>query len=164
VVLTTAQVVDDHGVGAAPWLIELHLNLSSQGLGHPDLEPDDASGWSVRIATDYPSIRASEWIAVRTPHGTPANPHHLLLAAMDLPPDWVAAARSTGQVTVVLGPCSIHWDEPQISIGPLGDELEDQVLEQDGCCCARITADDIVGLVNSHAFITSTLRVADDDD
>lgn len=162
VLLITAQVVDDHGEGAAPWLNELRLNLSAHGLGEPDL--DNASGWSVRIATDYPSTQASEWIAVRTPHGTPASPHHLLLAAMDLPPDWVAAARSTGHVTVVLGPCSIHWDEPQISIGPLGDELEDQVLDQDSCCCAQVTADDIVDLVNSHAFLTSTLRVAGHDD
>ncbi len=163
VLLITAQVVDDQGEGAAPWLNELHLNLSSQGLGHPELElDDDDAGWSVRIATDYPSARDSEWLAIRTPHSTPANPHHLLLAVMDLPPDWVAAARSTGQVTVVLGPCSIHWDEPQISIWPGGD-LQDQVLEGE-CCCEQVTADDIDDLVNSHAFLTSTLRVASLDD
>lgn len=161
VLLVTAHVIDDQGEGAAPWLNELHLTLSAQGLGDPDL--DGPNGWSVRIATDYPSTRSPEWIAIRTPHSTPVNPHHLLLAAMDLPPNWVATARSTGQVTVILGPCSAHWSDPQISIGPLVDDLADQALEAEGCYCARVTPDDIDDLVESHAFITSTLRLADHD-
>lgn len=161
--LVTARVIDDQGEGAAPWLNELRLNLSSQGLGNPGREIDEPDGWSVRIATDYPSTLSSEWIAVRTPHSTPGDPHHLLLAAMDLPPDWVAAARSTGQVAVVLGPCSAHWSDPQVSIGRLSDDLEDQALDHEGCYCARVTPDDIVDLVESYAFITSTLRVAGDD-
>jgi hypothetical protein len=161
--LITAQVIEDQGEGAVPWLNELHLNLSAQGLGHPDFEIDEPDGWSLRIATDYPSTRASEWIAIRTPHGTQGNPHHLLLAAMDLPPEWVAAARDAGHVTVILGPCTVHWGDPQISVGQLRDDLWEQVLEREECRCAQVTPDDVFDLVESHAFITSTLQLADHD-
>src|SRR5690606_15780211 len=61
-----AEVAEDHGQGAVPWLNELGLVLGGAGFCDGDEAPGLAEEWSVRLVEDYPSPLAPQWLSVRT--------------------------------------------------------------------------------------------------
>lgn len=169
VLLVTARVVEDHDQGARPWLSELELHLNGEGFGHPDsLTISSGNDWSLRIVTGYPSSLAPQWIALRTGHAENGTPRHLVLCALDLPTEWVEVARRDGQVAVVLGPCTAHWDIAPVP-GNLMDELDDLIDDSKTaapdaaaeCRCAALDADQIAEMVDAGAFVVGPVRVVD---
>ena len=162
--VVTARVAEDHGQGARPWLTELELHLSSEGLGHPDTMEGGECGWVLRV-----SAGSRPWIAIRTGPGENGAFEHLLLQKLDLPDGWAEAARREGQVTVAIGPCTAHWDDTGRGLSwDLADEMEEreqsfQVTDAGapaGCTCAAITAGHVAELIDAHIFVTAGVRVA----
>lgn len=157
VLLLSARVVEDHDQGAGPWLSQLQLQLGQEGFG---------ADWSLRIVTDYPSQLAPQWIALRTGPGDDDGAQHLVLSAVSLPAEWVTLARRDQQVTVVLGPCTRHWQEPGVS-GPVEDELleewrgegPDAGLE---CRCTALSPEQVAALIEADSFVAGPVRVAAD--
>jgi hypothetical protein len=158
VLLLTAHVVEDHDEGAGPWLSELQLQLG-QGFG---------ADWSLRIVTDYPSQLAPQWIALRTGLGDDDGAPHLVLSAVSLPAEWVALARRDQRVMVVLGPCTRHWREFEVS-GPVEDELLDDLRGDGpdvlvGCVCSALVPWQVEALFDADSFVAGAVRVAADSE
>lgn len=141
----TIEVVEDHGQGVLPWLTELGLTLNSDGFGHPDsLITNHGNDWALRIATDYPSSLAPQWIALRTgPAGDGTAPTHFYLGALDLPANWIELARHHGQVLLCFGPF------------PQAGEL----VELPG----QLDAADLDELVDDGVFIVGWVQVTADN-
>ncbi len=166
VLLVTARVIEDHGQGVRPWLSELELSLRAAGFGHPDsVLSTGETDWALRIVTDHPSSLAPQWIALRTSRPETGTPDHLLLCALDLPAEWVAAARRDGHVAVVHGPCTAHWDIADVP-GEVVFELDDQI-DPPGpdarCGCAVLTADHVLDIVDEGAFVVGLVEVTPDE-
>ena len=84
------------------------------------------------------------------------------LGALDLPGDWVAAARRAGQVAVVLGPCTAHWDIAPVP-GGLLEQLDELIAEGPdsggGCGCSALSAEQVAELVDAGAFVVGGVRI-----
>lgn len=167
VLLVTARVIEDHQQGARAWLSELELHLSSEGFGHPEsLALGDGTTWSLRIVTGGSSSFARQWIALRTGADEQGVLQHLFVQALDLPEVWVAAARRDGQVVVVFGPCTDHWDVAPVP-AEFMDELDELADERaveaagspDRCACAALTAGQIEDLVYAGVFVVGPVPV-----
>jgi hypothetical protein len=167
VLLVTARVTEDHGQGAGPWLTELQLSLLGEGLVHADSMAGSDCDWQLRVVTGYGSGMARQWIALRTGRDEQRGRwRHLLLSALDMPAGWAEAARHDGHVTIVIGPCTAHWD------GALDGDLEDlaDVLERSplvtpaaaaaGCACAVLTPEHVAELAESGSFVGAEVPVA----
>jgi hypothetical protein len=165
VLLLTARVVKDLGHGAATWLTEFGLFLSQHGFGQPSSLADTRPAeWSLRIETDP----TAQWVALRTATVDDGGARHLLLSALDLPTAWVELARRDREVTVVVGPCTSHWDEPGAAVGEVGGELLDEYRDTDpdepsGCRCAALTADQVDELLDA-SFVMGQIRVIADEE
>ncbi|GAA2678809.1 MULTISPECIES: hypothetical protein [Actinosynnema] len=168
--LLTVRVVEDHGRGVFAWLTELELYLGSQGIGDVhELDNDAKTDWWLRVVTDQASARPS-WIALRTDRegNDDRARHHLILTALDLPDGWAQAAQSAGDVELVVGPCTRHWDSTSVP-EQLADEIADFAEEQasatgDRCGCVHLTSNHAVDLVGSGAFLVGRVRVLHDEE
>jgi hypothetical protein len=160
VLLVTVRVVEDHGQGAGPWLTELQLHLNSEGLDHPDSLGRAECRWSLRIVTGYSSGRTPDWIALRLGQEEAKGPRHLLLCSVDMPQGWAEAATRSGRATVVIGPCTAHWDDVAGIPGEVADEFDDR-REGDGrgCACDTLAAWHVEDLVDAGAFVVAAVPV-----
>lgn len=165
VLLLTARVVDDLGQGAAPWLTEFGLFLNQQGFGQPgSLAGTRPAEWSLRVESDP----VSQWVALRTATADVGGVRHLLLSALDLPTEWAELVRRDREVTVVVGPCTSHWDEPGVAVGAVGDELLEEYRDTDpdvagGCLCSALTAEQVDELLDA-SFVMGQIRVVSDEE
>ncbi|CAL9677673.1 hypothetical protein SUDANB95_08000 (plasmid) [Actinosynnema sp. ALI-1.44] len=127
--LLWARVVEDHGQGPAAWLHELEAFMRANAFSPNDSIPvfdDPPPQWVLRIASDYPADPATRWLALRVGPLEPGElPDHFFLGAPELPEEWVAAARTAGEVLVGVGPCLRDNDVPE----PGADLDEDTVAE-----------------------------------
>ncbi|MFD4406709.1 hypothetical protein ACFWPH_28500 [Nocardia sp. NPDC058499] len=164
--LITARVIDDHNLGARPWMSELELSMRAAGFGHADsVLSTRETDWTLRIVTDHPSTLAPQWIALRTGRPEGGTPDHLVLCALDLPAAWVAAARRDGRVAVVIGPCTAHWDFTDVP-GELVYELDDRIDEPGPdahCGCAALTAEHVSDLLDEGAYVVGLVEVAPEE-
>jgi hypothetical protein len=144
VLLLTAEVTEDHGQGAAPWLNEMAFFSEANGFGHPHslaISQDAPPEWTLRIATDYPSGLAPRWLALRAgPLKLGKQPDHFFLGALDLPERWVSKARAERNVLV----CHAWWASPRARRGLDSDALDE--------------------LIDDHTLIVRRVPVADDHD
>ncbi|MGH3156196.1 MAG: hypothetical protein ACRDNF_06440, partial [Streptosporangiaceae bacterium] len=74
------------------------------------MDSDEGTSWPVRIVTGGSSSFAPKWIALRTGADEQGVLQHLFVGALELPDEWVSAARRDGQVAAAIGPCTDHWD------------------------------------------------------
>jgi hypothetical protein len=144
--LLTATVTEDHGQGAAAWINELGFFFGANGFASPDsllVSDEEPEQWSVRIATNYPSSGVPQWLGVRTgPLKVGQAPNHFFLGMVDLPEQWVAKARTDGEVLVCFG-----------SRTEYGEVVE--LVEELG-------ADELIELIDDHAVIARSLPIADE--
>ncbi|MGW4639633.1 hypothetical protein ACWEN6_13950 [Sphaerisporangium sp. NPDC004334] len=135
--LVSAEVTEDHGVGAGPWLSELALALWMPA-GFEDVmvfEFDELMitasadpGWSVRVVQGYPSALTPQWAAVRMTEPTEGEePHHLFLGPVDVPAEWAAAAAGRDEILLLVGPDRGDLEVPKVPTHPTDDELRDLV-------------------------------------
>lgn len=168
VLLVTVRVTEDHRQGVRPWLSELEMSLRANGFGHPDsVLSTGETDWALRIVADHPSSHTPQWIALRTSQPDSGSADHLLLCALDLPAEWVAAARRDGQVAVLIGPCTAHWDDTEGVPGELVFELGDQIDPpglDSRCGCAALTDDHVLELVDEGAFVVGLVDVVADEE
>lgn len=166
VLLLTARVVDDLGHGAAPWLTEFGLFLSQHGFGQPgSLAGTRPAEWSVRVE----SRQDPQWIALRTATTDDVGARHLLLSALGLPAPWVDLALRDQEVTVVVGPCTSHWDEPGVAIdaacsGLLDEGRDTNPDDADGCLCSALTAEQVDELLDASFVMGQIRAVANEEE
>jgi hypothetical protein len=139
VLLLLASVVDDVGQDPLPWLNEFQLMLTEQGFAPPDdMGSDAAAGWGLRIADDYPSSLAPQWIALRMPPaGGGSSTSHLYLGALDLPQPWIKRARQNGAVVVLAGPVTSGSEIPDLTGLPRLEALR-ELIDGNGVTGIRI--------------------------
>ncbi|WP_405183708.1 hypothetical protein OG225_42880 (plasmid) [Nocardia sp. NBC_01377] len=167
VLLITARVVEDHDQGARPWLSELELFLRANGFGHPDsVLSTDQTDWALRIVTDHPSTITPKWLALRTSRPETGAPDHLLLCALDLSTEWVAAARRDRRIAVAIGPCTAHWDEagdvPRDVVFDLGNIIDPPGPDA-GCGCGALTTEHVAELIDEATFVVGLVDVVPDN-
>lgn len=139
VLLLTASVSVDHDQGDVAWLNELQFFLNANGFAHPDavLDDSDPPQWTVRIVSQERSGTLTQWLAVRTaPVQVGAEPQHFFLGRLDLPLEWIAAARSAARVVVCVGPCTLYGQVPDIEVDGIDPEALDELLD-DGTLILR---------------------------
>ncbi|GLX06811.1 hypothetical protein [Microbispora sp. NBRC 16548] len=114
VLLVTAEVVDDHGLGTVYWLNQLeHQWWRPDGFAdHPSR--GYAANWSIRVEEAGRDGIASPWIAIRYGTDHAGDPLPLCAAALDIPAPWLGLLRGRKELLVLVGPITVAGEAESI--------------------------------------------------
>lgn len=129
--LITAEVTDDRGQGAGPWLTELeHAVWRPAGFDELMATAHTEPGWSVRVVDGHPSGVSPQWVAIRMSDPEEGSePNHLYLGGVDLPGEWSQAVRGQEKLLLLAGPLQIAGEAPEIPLKVDAAELV-ELLEE----------------------------------